>query len=558
MKVEKNTKLRTQITGNFKREQKIQTKRVLLFYGNNERSPWPIMPIGLCYVAIALEARGHQVKVVDLMFEKDWPSRGQNAVREFNPEFIGISIRNIDNVDWYDNVAYLDDIRDGIVKPVRQITDVPIMIGGPAVNIMPDKVLEYIGADYAVYGDGEEISCLLLEKWESDKKMLSIEGVICRGDKTQLLPKEPYRIQNLETVKRPKIYKWINLKPYIRAGSPYSLQTKRGCTLNCSYCIYGQIEGKHFRLHDPETITDEIEAAKKQGVWIFEFTDSVFNIPIEHAKNICRSIIRRNLNISLTTSGVNPIFFDRELMKLMEQAGFEDFSFAPDSASDRVLQNLGKGYTSKEVLIRAAKIARPSKMKIIWWFSFGLPGETRKTIDETLAFIRSHVKPSDLVLATVGLRILPGTDLEKIAVQERSLDPNHDMIQPVFYEPIEISLDEIHKQVRNASLDMPNLLLCSDTRTFGFYQVFGILAKRILRHHIPLWQPVPIINRVRNFRHSTQLGLRRLMQELSSFRRRRGVPQNLLVNDKSRKLKGQEVKQVHTRVESSDTKITPG
>jgi radical SAM superfamily enzyme YgiQ (UPF0313 family) len=486
----------------------VKARRVLLFYANGEQEPWPVMPIGLCFVAAALQSRGHTVEEVDLMFEKDWPGRVQRSIARFAPDFIGVSIRNIDNVDFFDNRCYLEAVRDGVVRPARRATDAPIMIGGAAVNIMPGKVLEYVGGDFAVYGDGEVTACRLVESW-SGEATPPIDGVV-PSDRTsaEAAIAEPCRIPDLATVRQPRTFMWVDVERYLGSGSPYPVQTKRGCAFDCSFCVYGQIEGRRYRLHDPEAIADEIEVARARGMRQFEFTDSMFNVPLGHAENVCRSIVGRKLEVGLTTSGVSPAHFTRELMDLMERAGFEDFSFAPDTASAAVLEGLGKGYTSPQVLVDAAELAAESTMRVMWWFSFGLPGESADTVDETLDFVRRRVRPCDLVLAAVGLRILPGTRLAKIAVAEGTLAADDDLLEPVFYRPQRISLEAIHDRVQSAALRIPNMVLASDTRSFALYLKLAIPAKRMLGFPSPVWSAIPALNRVSNVVRRAAVALR--------------------------------------------------
>jgi radical SAM superfamily enzyme YgiQ (UPF0313 family) len=275
------------------------------------------------------------------------------------------------------------------------------------------------------------------------------------------------------------------------------VQTKRGCALDCSFCVYGRIEGRRYRLHDPVAIADEIQGAVEDGIWLFEFTDSLFNVPLEHAVAVCASIAGRRLGVSLNTSGVHPAFFTRELAEAMERAGFEELSFAPDSASPTVLSRLGKGFATQDPLVRAAELARSTPMKIVWWFSFGLPGENRETVDETLRFVRDHVRPNDLALCTVGLRILPGTRLEAIAREEGQLEPDHDLLRAVYYQPSGIALEEIQARLTAAAEEMPNVVLNSETRSFPVLIVLGSFIKRWTRHRQPLWAGIPHLNRVR-------------------------------------------------------------
>jgi radical SAM superfamily enzyme YgiQ (UPF0313 family) len=474
----------------------VSPRRVLLVYANEEREPWPIMPIGLGFVAAALDERGHHIHFVDLVFEDDWPGRLHRAVEESDPEIVGISIRNADNVDWYDLRTYLDRIRDEAVTPLRAVTDAPIVVGGSAVNITPGRITELVRADGAVYGDGEQTFRRIVETFSPSTGLPALEGFIPRGGSGQGV--EPCRIEALSEVSQPRLHRWVDAGRYLRAGSSYPVQTKRGCALDCSFCVYGRIEGRGYRLHDPEAIADEIEEASRSGIRDFEFTDSMFNIPVAHAIDVCRAIINRKLDVGLNSSGVHPGHFSAELMDVMELAGFEQFSFAPDSASPTVLSRLGKGYTTTDVLVEAANRVRGTRMKVMWWLTLGLPGETAETIEETLSFIRGHVRPGDLVLCSVGVRIFHGTRLAKIAIEEGRLDPGADLVQPFFYEPVGISLNEIDHRLRLAAAAMPNLVLNSQARSFTAIIRIGTWLKRVTGHHKPIWAPLPFLNGVQS------------------------------------------------------------
>jgi radical SAM superfamily enzyme YgiQ (UPF0313 family) len=485
----------------------VNHRRMLLVYGNRERRPWPTLPIGLCYVASALKSRGHLVKVVDLMFVKDTLRVLQAAIQDFQPEMIGVSVRNIDSADWYGHAAYLKVIRDEIIKPMRSVAKVPIIIGGPAVNIAPRQIAEYLDADCAVYGDGERACVDLVEKWgeRADSKP-AVSHVVWNENRWGAPAKgaedsgvmEPGRIGDLDSIEFPRINEWIDVRPYVRAGSPYPIQTKRGCAFDCSYCVYGQIEGKAYRQRAPETIAQEIEELSNTGVWRFEFTDSVFNHPAGHAEAVCRAIIDRKLEASFTTTGVNPASFSAELLELMQRAGFEDYSLTPDSASERVLQHLGKGYHSPEVLVRAAGIVRSAKLPMLWWFSFGLPGEDRESVEETLQFVKRHVRKRDLAVCSVGIRIYPGTRLEHIAQEEGQLKPGEDLLAAKFYEPRAISLPEIQKLVQHAARQMPNILLSSEVNSYMTMIRLGNMLKQTFRIRQPLWRAAPLVNWIKH------------------------------------------------------------
>src|SRR5881296_3346163 len=87
------------------------TMRVLLVSANQERSPDPVAPLGLCYVATAAADAGHEVSVVDLCFSEDVFADVRSAVATGRPEAIGVSLRNVDNCAWPDTVSYLPHYR---------------------------------------------------------------------------------------------------------------------------------------------------------------------------------------------------------------------------------------------------------------------------------------------------------------------------------------------------------------------------------------------------------------------------------------------------------------
>src|SRR3954452_14651945 len=95
--------------------------RVLLINSNREQSPWPAAPIGLGMVACATEKAGHEISFLDLAFAKNPAKEVRARVADFNPDVIGISIRNMDNCNFDAPRFYLDEVRDDVVKVAREV-----------------------------------------------------------------------------------------------------------------------------------------------------------------------------------------------------------------------------------------------------------------------------------------------------------------------------------------------------------------------------------------------------------------------------------------------------
>ena len=71
--------------------------RVLLISANTEKLPDPVFPIGAAYIAAVAAEHGHEVETLDLCF-LDAPRAALDAtLRGFQPQAIGVSLRNLDS-----------------------------------------------------------------------------------------------------------------------------------------------------------------------------------------------------------------------------------------------------------------------------------------------------------------------------------------------------------------------------------------------------------------------------------------------------------------------------
>jgi len=351
-------------------------------------------------------------------------------VNSFKPDFIGFSIRNVDEVVPERQTFFLEGVYSRFIAPVRKITTVPLILGGSGYTIFPAEILEYTGADYGIAGEGEETLLALLGKLEKGEDVSGIPNVFTRESRgAQSLKKE----RDYDKMPWSCIDQKLDFKPYTARGV-YSIQTKRGCALQCIYCSYPLIEGKQYRLRAPASISAEIEeAAARLGPGVtFEFVDSTFNEPRGHAEEICRELIRRKIKVRLRTMGVNPRNTSRELFSLMKEAGFAQIDVTPDSASPALIRSLRKGFTMGDIQ-RTANLIREFDMPSMWFFLFGGPGENRKTFDETLSFIDNFINPDDLVYLSGGLRVYPGTRLYDVSLKEGRIAASDLLLHPPFF-----------------------------------------------------------------------------------------------------------------------------
>ncbi len=432
--------------------------KILVVSSNRHRFPWPVPPLGACYIASSLKSAGHRIKFLDLLFSQNPAFDITQAVRKFNPQLIAVAIRNIDNADQQEPESYVPAVKETIINTIRKHTSSPIVIGGAAVNIIPKRFLEYLNADFAIFGDGEKGITELVQALSVKSGLSNVPGLIYRQDSQKIIQNPPARISNLDDLPLPKVYQWIDWKRYQDNYGSVPVQTKRGCSLKCTYCVYNKIEGAQYRLRKPERVAEEIEDIVGHcHPRMIEFVDSTFNIPLDYAKSICQEIIKRKIPTTFNTMGINPGSVTAELIQLMEKANFKEFSCTPETGSSRMLKSLGKNFSLNEVK-QAISLFKTTKIPVIWYFLFGGPGENPDTVEETLNFIEKNIPKKDLVFLTSGIRILPGAPIHQAAIENSQINPDTDMLFPVFYQPKEINKQALFYLINKAVIKHPNFM----------------------------------------------------------------------------------------------------
>jgi radical SAM superfamily enzyme YgiQ (UPF0313 family) len=438
--------------------------RVLLISANRERQPYPVVPNGLACVASALDAAGHDVRFLDLCFERDPVAATKRALRHHAPGIVGVSVRNIDNSDAIALRHYTPEAKQ-IFDAIHETAPAArVIAGGAAFGVAPEALFRNFGVDFAVAGDGERAGVALVDSIARGQSDAAIAGVVRMvNDRVHFSP--PGDDAALDDLPSPALHRWIDLRRYERHGATIPIQTKRGCVYRCVYCTYRNVEGWGYRTRDPERVTDEIEELyRAAGVKSFDFVDSTFNSPPGHAIEVCEAIIRRKLGVHLDTTNFTPAAASDDLLSAMRHAGFKTLGITAESASDPVLEKLEKGFTAAKAREVAERVERHG-IRALWIFLVGGPGETAKTLEETLKFAEWRLNRGDAVYLTVGLRIYPGTTLQRIAISEGVIATEDDLLDPTFYFSPSLSFDDAVARIKSFARRHPRFMFSADSRS---------------------------------------------------------------------------------------------
>jgi radical SAM superfamily enzyme YgiQ (UPF0313 family) len=417
--------------------------RVLLINTNTKDDVLAAPPIGLAYVASAASEAGHQVRVLDLCFQHRVRHSLEREIRGFLPEIVGLSIRNLDNANFLHPISYVPSATE-IAGTVRRITDAPVILGGTGASICPEELLRELAADFVVKGHGEEPFVRMLEGMEQGEVPKGVPGVGCKESGSFLLvPPERAWLRPGPS----RLHQWVPMAPYRAMGCSYPVQTKRGCRHACVYCVYNQVlEGHGLQLRDPVEVVDELEEVRRRvRPDTFVFVDAVFNDPVEHSVLILEEILRRPWKARFTAIGVSPRGLTSKHLDLMWRAGFRSFMSSPDTASGAVLESYRKGFSIDD-LARAAEALNRTRFTVFWYFLLGGPGETARTVQESLDFILERLGPGrrppyHIAFFFLGIRLHPHTPIWRIAVEEGLIGERSDPLRPLWYVSPELVLE---------------------------------------------------------------------------------------------------------------------
>lgn len=398
--------------------------RVLLISANREEINMRTLPLGLACVAAATKKAGHAVRLLDLMEEENPLESVRRAVQSFAPEVIGLSVRNIDDQKMDQGRFLLDQTKE-IVVLCRRLFPGPIVLGGAGYSIFPERVLDTLEADMGIQGEGEGTFLLLLERLRQKEPLAGLPGLYLRGKGLQ---GQRVYVSRLDALPWPDVFSWFrsgrNLKTYWM-----TVQAKRGCPMDCIYCSTAAIEGRRIRKRSPEAVAETMRNQMEAGVEQFYFTDNIFNLPPEYAKALCRAL--KGLKQKPRWRCIlYPGRVDTELAELMAESGCLEVSIGFESGSEGMLHSLNKHFSLREVR-RTVEILGEQSIRRMGFLLLGGPGETRDTVEESLAYADSL--PLEALKITAGIRIYPETALAGVALQEGMIQEDTDLLRPTFY-----------------------------------------------------------------------------------------------------------------------------
>jgi hypothetical protein len=384
--------------------------KILLINPNRYKSP-PVPPIGLEHVAAALEERGHTVEITDLCFSESVYDDIDRSVARFTPDIVGVTVRNIDTVLYQTNEFFLDEIR-GIVDHIRSQYGLRVIIGGTGVATNPEGVREYLDADYAVTGPGEDAVGELMEAIEKSGNVQKI-----------------YRRKYRYDISCPRKRAGIDYKKYFDFGGVAGFETHKGCGSSCVYCIEANTMVSFKRIRD---VIEEVRSLVDGGFRRFHLCDSEFNEDLDYSIEFCTELRRSEMDIDWAVY-MKPANYNKKLFRLMKETGVSLITLTVDSWKKCPLY-----WSDIEKIIFNTKSCG---IKIVVDFLTGFPYEDEETLGFYLDVFR-RTGPDSVGINTF-IRLYKSLQVTNIILRDSKLWGNlignisdKTFVKPVFYNRI--------------------------------------------------------------------------------------------------------------------------
>lgn len=417
-------------------------------------------PINLMYLGAISKRLGHETTIIDAPFE-GISQRGCIEVLDQGFDYVvsNLSLQTLED-DLY------------ILKHAKQIGTKTISFGYISTINDMELLERYPFIDYIIRGEPE----ITFEEILKGVPIEKIKGITASNGNEIIRNNDREFNRDLDSLPFPSrdlIKNDIYRDP--PSGKAFTtIQASRGCNFKCTFCLSRMMNGEKIRYMSVNNVADEIESCITDfNISHFFLRGDTLTADKGWVMDLCREIIKRGLNlIWYCTSRVNTI--DREMLKIMKEAGCKAISFGIESGNDEILRYIKKDVT-KEQALKAIRLTKEAGILTWTWYILGLPRDTEETIDETIRF--SKEVDSDLVDYHRFLTF-PGTEAHEQEQCKIAPSVLNNMINKA-YTGYYLRPGIILRQINNFFLNADSF---SDF--FGACKTGGMVMKRLIGRYI--------------------------------------------------------------------------
>ena len=348
--------------------------------------PWylgkKLPPLGLAYVAGALEKAGFQVEMLDNYLLKKPIDEIKEGIQKSKPEIVGITCGS---------ATYRQCVETA--RAVKEtLPSCKVVVGGWHASYLPDSLLQHPDIDYVVMGEGERVMVELathITREQSDEALATIAGVAYRRSGT-FVKNAPSFISNMDEIPFPArhllpMHLYDRTIEFLEAKPADVMSISRGCPFSCAFCETKKLWGNTCRTFSPSRVIDEvnymIDKFNTKGIY---FINDNFTLKKKETIELCDLMEKNGLDIEWACD-TRADLVSRELLGKMNKAGCKTIWFGVESGSPRILERINRNITLEQIE-KAVNLCRETRIKVSCSFMLGFPDETKEDLKATLKF----------------------------------------------------------------------------------------------------------------------------------------------------------------------------
>ncbi len=332
-------------------------------------------PLSLAWAAAIAEEAGHTAMIVDARTLRLSREETLARLRDFKPDILGFLMTTYmyrETLEW--------------IRYLKRHLEVPVVIGGYNLRVYPRQSLVPEEIDFGVVDQAYYTLPGLLEQLEGGRRFDKVPGLVYKKDGEIVVTPHP---QKIDFDRYPSPARHL-LPNHLYAEFPTErknftlMVTSLGCPMSCTFCEAGRTE---YNPRSPRTVVNEMqECHDRFGIREIDIFDYEFPMIRERTMEICRRLRERRLDLTWACrSRVDTV--DPELLEEMYRAGCRRIYYGLESGSQEILDRLRKGIT-RERIEKTIAATKEIGIRPLGFFLVGVPGETRKTVRETVRFAR--------------------------------------------------------------------------------------------------------------------------------------------------------------------------
>ncbi|MFH1030667.1 MAG: radical SAM protein [bacterium] len=352
-------------------------------------------------------------------------------------------------MSFLEDAQYLFDLK-------KANKNLKTVIFGSHPTFMPEFTLKQTGVDFIIMNDPEFIARDFIMTLNHGGNWRKCKGIGYKDEEKIVINEKHdfFPLDELPFIDLKFLSKKIDYFNPIVSRMPYmAISTSRGCPGRCTFCTAPYFEGNRLRFQSAKYVLEEIEYFINNGIKEIYFRDETFFVDKERDYFILNKIIDDKMDLTwLANARVGLITEDT--LKLAKKAGCHTIKFGVESGNQELLNKMRKGY-KKERAIEVFNFCNKIGMKTHAHVMVGVPGETEKTVNETIDFVK-RLNPTT---ASFGICTpYPGSPLfDDVAKKCPEIMDNiktdlKNLHQSAFYNKYytELSSEKIEKYVRVA------------------------------------------------------------------------------------------------------------